>query len=87
MIAHSMKNKERPWALTKEGPFMKLRKTMKAQNPKKKEKERNNNNNNNNNNKEEEEDLDSVRQEDMQQEEHQGPRTLMCPFEALRRGP
>ena len=25
--------------------------------------------------------------EDMQQEEHQGPRTLMCPFEALRRGP
>ena len=46
MIAHSMKNKERPWALTKEGPFMKLRKTMKAQHPKKKEKERNNNNNN-----------------------------------------
>ena len=78
MIAHSMKNKERPWALTKEGPFMKLRKTMKAQNPKKKEKERNNNNN-------KEEDLDSVRQEDMQQEEHQGPRTLMCPFEVLRR--
>ena len=84
MIAHSMKNKERPWALTKEGPFMKLRKTMKAQNPKKKEKERNNNNNNNNNNNKEE-DLDSVRQEDMQQEEHQGPRTLMCPFEVLRR--
>ena len=28
---------------------MKLRRTMKAQNPKKKEKERNNNNNNNNN--------------------------------------
>ena len=25
--------------------------------------------------------------EDIQQEEHQGPRTLMCPFEALRRGP
>ena len=25
--------------------------------------------------------------EDTQQEEHQGPRTLMCPFEALRRGP
>ena len=73
-----MNNKERPWALTKEGPFMKLRKTMKAQNPKKKEKERNNNNN-------KEEDLDSVRQEDMQQEEHQGPRTLMCPFEVLRR--
>ena len=62
--------------------FMKLRRTMKAQNPKKKEKERNNNNNNNN---KEEEDLDSVRQEDMQQEEHQGPRTLMCPFEVLRR--
>ena len=85
MIAHSMKNKERPWALTKEGPFMKLRKTMKAQNPKRKEKERNNNNNNNNNNNKEEEDLDSVRQEDMQQEEHHGPRTLMCPFEVLRR--
>ena len=27
------------------------------------------------------------RLEDMQQEEHQGPRTLMCPFETLRRGP
>ena len=26
------------------------------------------------------------RLEDMQQEEHQGPRTLMCPFEALKRG-
>ena len=25
--------------------------------------------------------------ENMQQEEHQDPRTLMCPFEALRRGP
>ena len=29
----------------------------------------------------------SVRPEDMQQDKHQGPRTLMCPFEALRRGP
>ena len=27
------------------------------------------------------------RLEDMQQEEHQGPRTLMFPFETLRRGP
>ena len=27
------------------------------------------------------------RLEDMQQEEHQGPRTLMYPFEALKRGP
>ena len=27
-----------------------------------------------------------VRPEDMQQDEHQGPRTLMCPFKALRRG-
>ena len=27
------------------------------------------------------------RSEDMQQEEHQGPRTLICLFEALRRGP
>ena len=26
------------------------------------------------------------RLEDMQQEEHQGPRTLMYPFEALKRG-
>ena len=41
---------------------MKLRRTMKAQSPKKKEKERNNNNNN-------KEDLDLVRLEDMQQEE------------------
>ena len=54
---------------------------MKAQNPKKKEKERNNNN------KKEEEDLDLVRPEDMQQDEHQGPRTLMCHFECWRRGP
>ena len=67
---------------------------MKAQSPKKKEKERNNNNNN------KEEDPDLVRPEGMQQEEgsrsgqricskknqHQGPRTLMGPFEALRRG-
>ena len=59
---------------------MKLRRTMRAQSPKKKEKERNNN-------KKEEEDLDLVRPDDMQQDEHQGPRTLMCPFEALRRGP
>ena len=58
---------------------MKLRRTMKAQCPKKKKKERNNNNNN------KEEDLDLVRPKDMQQEEHQGLRTLMCPFEALRR--
>ena len=28
-----------------------------------------------------------VRPEDMQQDEHQGPMTLMCPFETLRRGP
>ena len=58
---------------------MKLRRTMKAQSPKKKEKERNNNNNNKK--------KISVRLEDMQQEEHHGPRTLMYPFEALRRGP
>ena len=61
---------------------MKLRRTMKAQSPKKKEKERNKKKN-----EEEEEDLDLVRPEDMQQDENQGPRTLMCPFEALRRGP
>ena len=67
---------------------MKLRRTMKAQSPKKKEKERNKK-------------RISVRPEDMQQEEGsrsgqricnkknqpQGPRILMCPFEALRRGP
>ena len=68
---------------------MKLRRTMKAQNPKKKEiiiikiKGR-------------QPRIDqakghparvSIRPKDMQQEEHQGPRTLMCPFEALRRGP
>ena len=41
---------------------MKLRRTMKAENPKKNEKERNNNNNNNN----KKEDLDLVRPEDMQ---------------------
>ena len=29
----------------------------------------------------------SVNPKDMQQDEHQGPRTLMCSFEALRRGP
>ena len=60
---------------------MKLRRTIKAQSPKKKEKEINNNN------KKEEEDLDLVRPEDMQQDEHQGSRTLICPFEALRRRP
>ena len=50
---------------------MKLGMTMKAQGPKKKEKEGNNNNNNNNNKKKrKEEDLDSVRPQDMQQEEH-----------------
>ena len=73
---------------------MKLRRIMKAQSSKKKKKERNNNNNNNNKR------LGPrlgqakghatrilVKPEDMQQEEHQGPKTLMCPFEALRRGP
>ena len=29
----------------------------------------------------------SITLKDMQQDEHQGPRTLMCPFEALSRGP
>ena len=45
---------------------MKLRRTIKAQSPKKKEKERNNNN------KKEEEDLDLVRPEDMQQGSQSG---------------
>ena len=58
---------------------------MKAQSPKKKEKERNKKRKKED--KEEEEDLDLVRLENMQQDEYQGPRTLMCPFEALRRGP
>ena len=30
---------------------------------------------------------EGYRSEDMQQEEHQGPMTLMCYFEVLRRGP
>ena len=59
---------------------MKLRKTMKAQSPKKKEKKRERNNNN-------KEKRKGSRLEDMQQKEHQGPRTMMCLFEALRRGP
>jgi len=45
---------------------MKLRRTIKAQSPKKKEKEINNNN------KKEEEDLDLVRPEDMQQGSQSG---------------
>ena len=36
-----MKSKERPWALTKEGPIHEVKKN---QSPKKNEKERNNNN-------------------------------------------
>ena len=74
-----MKSKE---SQQKKFQFMKLRRIMKAQNPKKKEKERNNNKK-----KKKEEDLDLVRSEDMQQDEHQGLRTLMCHFECLRRGP
>ena len=86
-----MKSKERPWALTKKGPIHEVKKN---QSPKKNEKERNNNNNNNNNKRGPKLGQArghvariSARPEDMQQEEHQGPRTLMCPFEALRRGP
>ena len=90
MIAHSMKSKERPWALTKEGPIHEAKKTMKAKVPKRRKtkeiiiKKR-----------------IPARPEDMQQEEgswlgqricskknqHQGLRILMCPFEALIRGP
>ena len=76
---------------------MKLRRTMRAQSPKKKEKERKNKNKK----KKKRRDSGLVKPKDMQQEEgyrlgqricskknqHQGPRTLMCPFEALRRGP
>ena len=66
---------------------------METQSLKKNEKERNNNNNNN---KRRGPRLGQarghatrilVRPEDMYQEEHQGPKTLMCPFEVLRRRP
>ena len=71
---------------------MKLRKTIKAQSPKKKEKERNNNNKKRGRGPR----LGQVgghiarilvRLKDIQQDGHQGPKTLMCPFEALRREP
>ena len=81
-----MKSKERPCALTKEGsihevkkdhevPKRRKKKEIKKRKKRKKEDE------------EEEEDLDLVRLENMQQDEYQGPRTLMCPFEALRSRP
>ena len=71
---------------------MKLRKTMMAQSPTKKEKERNNNNKKRRRGPRLGQARGhaariSIKLEDMQQDEHQGPRTLMCPFEALRRGP
>ena len=81
-----MKSKERLWVLTKKGPIYEVKKD---QSPKKKEKERNNNNKRGpkiGQAKGHAARL-SARLEDMQQEEHQGPRTLICPFEALRRGP
>ena len=56
---------------------MKLRRIMKAQSPKKKKKEINNNNN-----KEKKKKRISVKPK-----EHRGLRTLICPFEALRRRP
>ena len=83
-----MKSKERQWALTKENPIHEVKKDHESP---KSQKE----GNNNNNNKEKKKRI-SVRPEDMQQgywskdmqqEEHQGPMTLMCPFEALRRRP
>ena len=55
---------------------MKLRRIMKAQSPKKKKKERNNNNNNN-----------KRLGPRLGQAKGHATRTLMCPFEALRRGP
>ena len=81
MIAHSMKSKERPWTLTKKGSIHEVKKDHKGPKSQKEGKREiiii----------KKEEEDLDSVEPEDMQQDEHQGPRTLMCHFECLRRGP
>ena len=69
-----MKSKERLWALTKKGPWRpKIPKRRKKKEIKIIKKE--------------EKDLDLVRPEDMQQDEHQGPMTLMSPFETLRRGP
>ena len=87
-----MNSKERSWALTKEGPIHEVKKDHEGPKSQKKEKERNNNNK-----KEKKRGLRlgqvrehatriSVRLDDMQQNEHQGPRILMCPFEALRRG-
>ena len=82
-----MKSKERPWALTKESPIHEVKKDHESP---KSQKE-----GNNNNNKETKKRISvrpkdmqqGSRSKDMQQEEHQGPRTLICPFEALRRGP
>ena len=86
-----MKSKEIPWTLTKEGPIHEVKKDHKGPKSQKEEKKkeiiiikkkkgpR----------------LGQakgnavrilVRLEDMQQDAHQGPRTLMCPFEVLRRG-
>ena len=69
-----MKSKKMLWALTKKGSWRpKVSKWRKKKEIKIIIKE--------------EKDLDLIRPEDIQQDEHQGPRTLMCPFEALRRGP
>ena len=83
-----MKSKERPWVLTKEDLIYEVKKDHEDPKSQKEGK------------KKEiiiiiikrilvrpENMQQGSRLEDMQQEEHQGPRTLMCPFETLRRGP
>ena len=83
-----MKSKERPWVLTKEGPIDEIKKDVEGPKSQKEGKK-----------KEiiiiiikkKEEDLGLVRGQAARisvrpEDEHQGSRTLMCPFEGLRRG-
>ena len=84
-----MKSKERPWVLTKEDLIYEVKKDHEDPKSQKEGK------------KKEiiiiiiikrilvrpENMQQGSRLKDMQQEEHQGPRTLMFPFETLRRGP
>ena len=83
MIAHSMKsNKERLWALTEESPIHEVKKNHEGPKSQKEGKERNDNNN-----KEKRRGSRLGQRTCSKKNQHQGPRILMCPFEALRRGP
>ena len=73
-----MKSKERQWALTKKDP---IHEAKKEHEDPKSQKERNNNNKEKRRGSRLEDMLQGSRSKDMQQKEHQGPRTLMCPFE------